>query len=68
MRLEEPEVGQVWAVYYSGIAGCGDAWYFLLLEKMETRWMALRLDSGSSFGDAGTVAHLRHDQPTVRLT
>lgn len=57
----------MWAVWYSGIEGCGDAWYFLMLDFNDERWHALRLDSGSMFGVAGTVAKLRFDQPIKRV-
>ncbi len=57
----------MWAVWYSGIEDLGDAWYFLMLDFDDERWHALRLDSGSTFGVAGTVAKLRFDQPIKRV-
>lgn len=65
---ETPRVGEVWAVWYSGIESVGFVWYFLMLDFDDEHWHALRLDGGSMFGPAGTVARLRFDQPTKRIT
>lgn len=65
---ETPRVGEVWAVWYSGIEDLGMVWYFLLLDFDDYRWHALRLDEGGTFGEPGTVAKLRFDQPIKRIT
>lgn len=65
---EVPRVDEVWAVWYSGIEGYGEAGHFLMLDFDDDRWHVLRLDSGSTYDVAGTVVKLRFDQPTKRIT